>query len=305
MRKLLAAWAIVGSIWVVDFALFTARGFAWRGDDLGWLYGIAAMSSIWALAVAGRRVSTTEWVCSRLAPFLQLYVLFFVFCVGASLLSYFCASADLPLADPLLRAADHALDFHWRAFDSWIEARPALRLLLFVSYASLTLQPMAVIVASVFSADRELAPDLLLVSMIASLLTLALFLFLPALGKPGVMGDGHILALLRARQGNLRLLSLHDIAELVTFPSFHAAMGVIFIWIAARKWWLALFLIPLNVAMIAATPPMGGHYLIDTIAGCLVSGAAIAIFRCFFPASSLAILRQASRLTAIGAVERR
>jgi membrane-associated phospholipid phosphatase len=54
---------------------------------------------------------------------------------------------------------------------------------------------------------------------------------------------------------------------IVTFPSLHAALGILF---AAALWrvrgikWAALVL---NALMLVATPAYGSHYFIDVIAG--------------------------------------
>ena len=62
---------------------------------------------------------------------------------------------------------------------------------------------------------------------------------------------------------------------LITFPSFHAALGVIF----ARAFWSVPWLrwpaLAVNLLMIAATPVNGGHYFVDVAAGGAVACVAI------------------------------
>lgn len=46
-----------------------------------------------------------------------------------------------------------------------------------------------------------------------------------------------------------------------------------------RTRWAFWILAPLNAAMILSTPSVGGHYLVDVIAGCLVAGISIMLVR--------------------------
>jgi membrane-associated phospholipid phosphatase len=69
------------------------------------------------------------------------------------------------------------------------------------------------------------------------------------------------------RDGSLRTLTATGAEGIITFPSLHAALGVIFL--------IALWRVPViryvglgvNVLMIAATPVEGSHYFIDVFAG--------------------------------------
>ena len=63
----------------------------------------------------------------------------------------------------------------------------------------------------------------------------------------------------------------------ITFPSFHASLGVLFLWAFWRTpvvRWIALIL---NGALIAATPIFGGHYFVDVAAGMLLAFGSILI----------------------------
>jgi len=68
---------------------------------------------------------------------------------------------------------------------------------------------------------------------------------------------------------------------IISFPSFHAALGIVFIvalWSVPVLRWIAT---ATNVLMILATPVDGGHYFIDVFAGigiavlCLYAARAI------------------------------
>jgi len=56
------------------------------------------------------------------------------------------------------------------------------------------------------------------------------------------------------------VLDLAHMPGLVTFPSFHTAMGVIAIYCARGTRWLFWPMLVINLLMIAATPVLGSHY---------------------------------------------
>ena len=62
---------------------------------------------------------------------------------------------------------------------------------------------------------------------------------------------------------------------LVSMPSFHTALAVLFTYSLRRIGWLFSIAVPLNVVMILSTPTQGGHYLADVVAGLLLSALTI------------------------------
>jgi membrane-associated phospholipid phosphatase len=68
---------------------------------------------------------------------------------------------------------------------------------------------------------------------------------------------------------------------IVTFPSMHAAIAVIYIYCARHRLWALLVLAPWNLMMLASTPTVGGHYLVDVIAGIAIALASIGLYRAF------------------------
>ncbi len=58
---------------------------------------------------------------------------------------------------------------------------------------------------------------------------------------------------------------------IITFPSLHAALGVLFpaaLWRVKGVRWLAL---GLNILLVIATPAYGSHYVVDVIAEILIA----------------------------------
>jgi membrane-associated phospholipid phosphatase len=77
------------------------------------------------------------------------------------------------------------------------------------------------------------------------------------------------------RDGTLRHLELFHLAGIVSFPSFHAASAVFYMWALWPVRGFASLSIATNVLMIAATPVVGAHYMIDVIGGILVAAISI------------------------------
>jgi hypothetical protein len=81
------------------------------------------------------------------------------------------------------------------------------------------------------------------------------------------------------RDGSLTKIDVSQVQGVVSFPSFHTMLGVIATY--ALRDTRALF-IPaaiVNAAMIVATLPVGGHHLMDTLAGAAISIAAFHVLR--------------------------
>jgi membrane-associated phospholipid phosphatase len=74
------------------------------------------------------------------------------------------------------------------------------------------------------------------------------------------------------RDGTFNILTGLGSEGIITFPSLHAALGVVF---ACALWSVRSLRLPalaLNTVMIAATPIEGSHYFADVIAGTAIAG---------------------------------
>ena len=78
------------------------------------------------------------------------------------------------------------------------------------------------------------------------------------------------------RAGTFRSIPLDNLEGLITFPSFHTAGALMFIWALRTVPYVRWPSITLNVALIVATPVDGAHYFIDLVGGAAVAFAAIA-----------------------------
>ena len=151
--------------------------------------------------------------------------------------------------------------------------------------------------------------------ILALLVTTCISAFVPAIGVYHVLGlqasdfpnfepAGYYDTLRDAplvRAGLLRKLNLPQLVGVVTFPSFHAAAAVLYMWSFWPLRWLRLAAIPWNVLMIVATPLGGGHYLVDILAGVAVSTVAIVVTTAISAACSTGRLMSTARLAMVPA----
>lgn len=204
--------------------------------------------------------------------------------VGAPL-SYVAASAALPLWDSEFLALDQRLGFDWMAWLAAMNAAPLLHRILAAAYASFAVQTTAIVVV-LAAAGLALRLRIFMLSFVlTTLLTIGVSTLMPA---QGVWGHLHLSAVdspaivpitrdlplpvfFGLRDGTFRHLVGEGAEGIISFPSLHAALGLLFLlalWPVRYVGWIAALL---NVAMIAATPVDGSHYFSDVAAGLTIA----------------------------------
>ena len=66
---------------------------------------------------------------------------------------------------------------------------------------------------------------------------------------------------------------------IVTMPSYHTVMAVLFTYAFRRTGLIGYGIATLNLVMLLSIPPIGGHYLVDMLAGGALALGAIAVQR--------------------------
>lgn len=199
----------------------------------------------------------------------------------AAPLSYVAASAAFPLWDVDLAALDHRLGMEWTAWLAAMNAVPLLHAILAGAYASFAVQTTAIVIVLAIAGQSLRLRVFVLSFMLLTLVTIAVSTVMPA---QGVWGHLHLTALdspaivpitrdlplpvfFGLRDGSFRHLVAEGAEGIISFPSLHAALGLLFIlalWPVRFIGWIAVLL---NLAMIAATPVDGSHYFSDVAAG--------------------------------------
>jgi membrane-associated phospholipid phosphatase len=205
------------------------------------------------------------------------------------LLTYAAMTANFPYRDAEFYAIDQALGLDRRAYLDFVNSRPLLAELAGYSYLSLlpqfALVPMVLMIANQLPHLRRW----MLAFGLALIATAAISVFTPAVAAfvyldltPQVYANiastvyTHVPTLEALRAGTLHSIRLDNLEGLITFPSFHTAGAIMFIWALRTVPFVRWPAIALNSALIAATPINGAHYFIDLVGGAAVAFAAIA-----------------------------
>ena len=207
------------------------------------------------------------------------------FAAVAAPLSYVGASAAFPLWDGDLAALDHRLGLDWMAWLATMNAVPWLHTMLAAAYASFAVQTTAVVIVLGIAGQALRLRIFILSFMLLTLVTIAIaavmpaqgvwgYLHLSALDSPAIVPitrDLPLPAFFGLRDGTLRQLVAEGAEGIISFPSLHAALGLLFafaLWPVRYAGWIGALL---NLAMIAATPVDGSHYFSDVIAGLAIA----------------------------------
>jgi hypothetical protein len=289
--RYLGGWAVVACVTALDGSWVRASGYTVPRDGLANLAQAAAISmflviALLTLAHLPRYARLTEALrCREIASTLAWMTLLLCFVAAFDLLQYLCATVAAPLIDERLLSFDGVFGFDWLRVYGWVCSHPALQHVLQIAYASLLAQGLAIPVMLGLAGRREELSEFVLLFMLAGILLLLISTPFPASsaflhfgitdpGTSSTVSDFYPL-----RRGTFRVFDMVPAQGLVSMPSFHTTLAIIFVYALRRMPRLSLIAIALNVTMILSTPTQGGHYLADVLAGLLLSALAIAALR--------------------------
>jgi type III secretory pathway component EscS len=261
-------------------------------------FSLKATSLIWPFCVCSAYISVAYYK-ARQKPS-DLRVVFILGSTGQILLipvlmtplTYIAASADLPFKDAYLNALDHALGFNWFAYFKFTYDRYSLLVAAVWAYGMIGWPTFGIPVVLGLSQRYRRLQEFTLAFGLALIATTLISVFVPAMGTyhllnylpdpdiftPGAYVDQlHVLPLVR--NGSLRELDLWQLTGVVTFPSFHAATAMLYLWAFWGVPYFRAVAVVLNGAMLLATPLVGGHYFVDVLAGIAVAAASIVAAR--------------------------
>ena len=263
----------------VDFVWASQVGLTiGRGEIIAGLIG-----ALLALSAAYRRRNR------GIANMAEAGALSCAFVPTTCVLTYLAASCAFPLQDVMMERLDRAIGFDWSAWHDAVFDRPILHCVLLVSYASLLPQfGLAFIYFHTTDRSARLAELLLLVG------TTSIFYdsdgprrFTP-LGPFAAHGGGDVAYLrwvqeardlLALRAGGPWHFDLWAMQGIVTMPSYHMVLAVLFTYAFRRTGLVGYGIATLNLVMLLSIPPIGGHYLVDMLAGGALALGAIAVQR--------------------------
>ena len=205
---------------------------------------------------------------------------------------YLATAAALPLRDDFLAGVDRWLGFDWPGFLAATNGNATIAAALTIGYHSTAALLVAIVVwFSVTEQEVRLAELLavlsltfvgLAVGMVAVPTAGAFAHFAPA---PQLFGNfaeaDHMWPFYRTfaalRDGRLTVIAFASADGVVGFPSFHAALGVVTVWIVRHSRLLVWPVLALNAVMMVAVLPVGGHHLAELLGGTLTGIAAVTL----------------------------
>lgn len=185
------------------------------------------------------------------------------------------ASAAMPVADKALARADLLLfGFDRTSLTAFSADHAWFRRASFWIYASFGWTPQLLLAALFLTGRARMGWTVGAALMLTLAAVIYLSWLLPAYGAPPYPYR-FVEVLDGVRDGRLRTLDPSLITGIVTFPSLHAADAVVLAWGYTRLGRIGWPLAALNVLMVGSAVVVGGHYLVDVVAGGVIAGLAI------------------------------
>jgi membrane-associated phospholipid phosphatase len=295
--------------------------FVWRTFNLNW-FPIAALGSGLLLAILRTNFSlepvafgVTSAVAICLALIAYAYAFLradaadakFVFWFGTTAqvilvtaivgpLSYLANAADWPLQDETLLMIDRAMGMDPEPIVVFVNDHRWLAKCLESGYGSIKWPLLGIPIILTMRGRLIRLQQFILALNISLTATIVISIFVPAIGTyyglklppegfPFVNTSIYAAQLhdiLSLRDGSLRHLELFKLAGIVSFPSFHAASGLLYIWALWPVRGFRYITVAVYGLMIAATPVIGAHYMIDVIGGVILAALSILLAKyCF------------------------
>lgn len=255
--------------------------------------GVAVIGALATLALIGWRLRGAVSRRGRIGRDISRW---FAACVFISLsgavASYPVAAMSHGFVDAALQRADEAMGFDWLAWYQVTAAFPALQIAGRVAYAFVYLMPAIILTRFAVLGHQQAALRFLLSVWLAAWLTLAVFVFVPAIGPFAYLWHGSIpympsselwqpSVIPALREHRMTTIDPTALVGLVSFPSFHTAAATVLAIAAWPDRKLRAIILPLDAAMLLSIPVEGTHYLSDMISGAAIALAAVMLVRAF------------------------
>lgn len=280
------ALAVLALLALVTVARARAIGLGYDGGG-GLTLQLALLSALWIAALVVRASQP-----SRIAQGAEAYALFCLLSLLSALATTALAFDGGPFVDAGLAAADRRLfgGTRWIGFAFDLPGHPRLRLALCYAYVSLNWQPLLALGALVALGRIDALRRFVMAWGLGLAGCVLPFHWWPARaaylhygvepaalhGMPVQVAWDAIGKLDALRSGAAgRRICVDTLGGFITFPSFHACAAVLLAWAFLRMGRLGLPMLLLNAAMLVSAIPIGGHYVVDLVAGVAVAVAAV------------------------------
>ena len=300
------AWLLIGLITAADLVGMHLSGrrvvFPGGSHTVPAFFAIALVIVWIQIRVKTIRNGNGKWIAALLdlAFTGRWMITLAAFCIATNVLTHLSVVAGFSLIDEQLVKADKAVGFDWVVWYQWVKRHPIFFSVINLAYASGLAQMIAVPLILGMTGRRTEFVYHVARFMVATMICLGIATLFPAASAflhfhimdPGTSAT--VSTFFPLRDGALRVIDLADPQGLVSMPSMHTTMAILFAYALRRIAILRYVGAILNALMIMSTPTQGGHYLSDTIAGVLLALVAIASVRCL-PCFGLSINRERRR----------
>jgi len=270
-------WYLIGSVFLADQILARCEGIAFR--DYSQPLFILSLALLVFLYGYIRRVQAFL----EIGEYLLLWICFVL--VNA-MSAYAIAEWRLPLRDAELAGIDAMIGFNRTTALHIVTGSPWITELLPIAYSSLFAQTIFSTVYFSLTGFSDRNRELFRMAAIACIATNLISGILPAIGPHPPLAPFQQ-AFIEIRNNSSPYIAIPKMQGIVTFPSFHTALAVLFIYVhrpPSRSFFPVLLL---NLFMLMAVPFWGHHYFIDELAGASLALACIfAVTKCLKSASN-------------------
>lgn len=255
----LAAIAAIGALWAprIGFHLHMAL------RDFGMVF--AVLGCMAALRLYGQKRGGL--IAEFLALTLAMAMAFTVF-------AYLCMAVSGPLVDRQLLGIDKAIGFDWLAGWHVLIARPSLLKIANFLYNSLTWQALYLCLLLGLMARVRNMREIFWIIFLSALITDLVAIALPAYGPFQTFGlssyGGYLPDMKHLKSGSDLTFALSRMTGVISFPSFHTVLALAYAYGFRKTGIIGHVIAALNALMLLTVPFIGGHYLIDMIAGAAV-----------------------------------
>lgn len=163
------------------------------------------------------------------------------FTIFGAALSYMAAICGDVLWDDTFVRWDRAVGFDWVSYRNWVESSSFVSGLLSLGYQSIKVQMVVVIAYFGLSGSTAIVQRFVFAVVVAGLVSIVISALMPAftmynyVGGPidsfaPAVGYSYVETLTGLRDGTLRSMNVTAAEGIIAFPSYHAALAVIFGW---------------------------------------------------------------------------
>jgi hypothetical protein len=228
-------------------------------------------------------------------------------------LSYVANALDWPLQDQTLLWIDRAMGLDPEPIAAFVNNHQWIAKCFDIGYGSIKWPLLGIPIILAMTLRLIRLQQFILALNIALATAIVISIFVPAIGThyglnlspserfPFINSSVYAAQLrdiLSLRDGSLRQLELFKLAGIVAFPSFHAASAVLYMWALWPVRGFRSATIGIYALMIAATPVIGAHYMIDVFGGVALAAGSILLAKYLFRIFSSSAAEAAARLSA-------